>query len=105
MTRALSVAVQMDPIETVNIDADSSFALMLAAQARGHALWHYEVRHLRLSEGVQKPGTRRGERLRAIARPITVRREPGRHFAFGAPSRGPSRRPASHPAESGSPSS
>ena len=51
---ALKVAVQMDPIETINIDGDSSFALMLAAQARGHELWHYEVKHLVLREGVMK---------------------------------------------------
>ena len=83
MGRALKVAVQMDPIETVNIDADSTFALMLAAQARGHALWHYEVRDLALSEGVLKEGARREERLRARARPVTVRRERGNHFSFG----------------------
>lgn len=35
MTHPLKVAVQMDPIETINIDGDSSFQLMLAAQARG----------------------------------------------------------------------
>ena len=63
MPRTLTVAVQMDPIETVNIGADSTFALMLAAQARGHALFHYEVRHLALSEGVAKPDARREERL------------------------------------------
>ena len=59
MARALKVAVQMDPIETINIDGDFTFALMLAAQARGHSLWHYEVRHLSLSEGVSKPGAKR----------------------------------------------
>ncbi len=48
---SLRVAVQMDPIESINIDADSTFALMLEAQARGHALWHYEVRHMSLHEG------------------------------------------------------
>jgi glutathione synthase len=85
MGRSLKVAVQMDPIETVNINADSTFALMLAAQARGHALWHYEVRHLALSEGVAKPGAAREERLRAMARPVTVRRQLGDHFTFGAP--------------------
>ena len=37
----LKVAVQMDPMTTVDIDGDSTFALMLEAQARGHALWHY----------------------------------------------------------------
>ena len=83
MARALKVAVQMDPIETIGIDGDSSFALMLAAQARGHALWHYEVRHLSLSEGVAKPGAAREERLRAVARPVTVQRVRGDHFRFG----------------------
>ena len=39
MPGALKVAVQMDPIETVKIDADSTFALMLEAQKRGHQLW------------------------------------------------------------------
>ena len=38
---ALAVAIQMDPIDTINIDADSTFALALEAQARGHALFHY----------------------------------------------------------------
>jgi glutathione synthase len=84
MARALKVAVQMDPMETVNIDGDSSFALMLEAQARGHALWHYEVRHLSLREGVSKPhGGRRSERLFARARPVTVERKLGGHFKFG----------------------
>ena len=85
MARALKIAVQMDPIETINIDGDSTFALMLAAQARGHALWHYEVRHLSLSEGVLKPGAPREQRLRAMARPVTVQRVRGDHFRFGAP--------------------
>jgi glutathione synthase len=83
MPRALKVAIQMDPIESINIDADSTFALMLAAQARGHALWHYEVRHLALTEGVLKPGGQREERVRALARPVTVRRVHGTHFTFG----------------------
>src|ERR1700677_2409568 len=69
----LKVAVQMDPLETINIDGDSTFALMLEAQARGHALWHYEVRHMALREGVSKPhGVRRTDRLFAQARPVTV---------------------------------
>jgi len=74
MARALRVAVQMDPIESINIDADSTFALMLEAQARGHALWHYHVRDLAL----------RGGRVTAWAKPVTVRREYGNHFTFGA---------------------
>src|SRR4051812_10160616 len=44
----LRVAVQMDPLETININGDSTFHLMLAAQARGHELWHYDVRTLAL---------------------------------------------------------
>jgi glutathione synthase len=85
MSRALTVAVQMDPIETINIDGDSSVALMLAAQTRGHALWHYEVRHLSLSEGVAKPGAAREQRLRALARPVTVQRARNNHYQFGPP--------------------
>jgi glutathione synthase len=80
----LKVAIQMDPMETVNIDGDSSFALMLEAQARGHALWHYEVRHMSLREGVSKPhGGKRTERLFARGRPVTVERRLGAHFKFG----------------------
>jgi glutathione synthase len=71
---ALRVVVQMDPLESINIDGDSSFALMLEAQARGHALWHYHVRQLSLHAG----------RVIAHAHPVTVRREKGNHFTFGA---------------------
>ncbi len=63
----------------------STFALMLEAQARGHALWHYEVRHLAFSEGVLKEGARREERLRAMARPVTVQRLRGAHYTFDEP--------------------
>jgi glutathione synthase len=73
MPGALKVAVQMDPIETVKIDADSTFALMLEAQKRGHQLWHYEVRHMAL----------RGQRVTARANPVALRREVGNHFTFG----------------------
>jgi glutathione synthase len=83
MAKPLNVAVQMDPIEHISIDGDSTFALMLSAQARGHALWHYEVRHMVLREGVLKEGARREERLFARARPVTVRRERGNHYTFG----------------------
>ena len=37
----LQVAIQMDPVEGINIDTDTTFFLMLEAQARGHALWVY----------------------------------------------------------------
>jgi glutathione synthase len=68
---SLRVAVQMDPIESVNIAGDSSFALMLSAQARGHTLWHYDVGSLTLDEN---------DRLTALATPVRVKREPGNHF-------------------------
>jgi glutathione synthase len=83
MARQLKVAVQMDPIEPINIDGDSTFALMLAAQKRGHTLWHYEVRHLSLREGIGKPGADREARLFARARPVTVQRVRNDHYRFG----------------------
>ncbi len=78
----LKVAVQMDPIETVSIDGDSTFALMLEAQRRGHKLWHYDVKHMSLHEG---KGESRTGRLMARARPVTVQRVAGDHYKFGAP--------------------
>ena len=72
---SLRVAVQMDPIESINIAGDSSFALMLAAQARGHSVYHYDVK---------SPASDQG-RLPAWASPITVRREPGNHFTREGP--------------------
>ena len=83
MSRSLKVAVQMDPIETVSIEADSTFALMLEAQRRGHAMWHYEVRDMSLTEGKPAPGAARTERLTARARPVTVQRVNGDHYRFG----------------------
>ncbi len=84
MARALRVAVQMDPLDTVKIDADSTFALMLAAQKRGHALWHYEVRNMTMREGVLKEGATREQRVFARARPVTVQRVRG-DFAHAGP--------------------
>ncbi|MCX7864405.1 MAG: glutathione synthase [Novosphingobium sp.] len=75
---SLRVAVQMDPIETINIAGDSSFALMLSAQARGHVLWHYDVRTL-----AYDTSERPGGRLTAWAAPVTVRRVAGDHFTKG----------------------
>ncbi len=71
----LKVAVQMDPMTTVDIDGDSTFALMLEAQARGHALWHYEVGHMWLD----------GPTLKARVHPVTVQRQPGDFYRFGEP--------------------
>ena len=69
----LRVAVQMDPLETINLNGDSSFALMLAAQARGHELWHYDVKTLAYDMG----------RITAWAAPVAVQRVPGDHFQRG----------------------
>lgn len=74
----LRVAVQMDPIETINITGDSSFALMLAAQARGHRVYHYDVNALTLDAD---------DRLTAVAHPVTVQRVVGNHFTKGDPVR------------------
>ena len=68
----LRVAVQMDPLESINIAGDSSFALMLSAQARGHRLWHYDVRSLAWEDG----------RITAWARPVRVQRIEGEHYGF-----------------------
>ena len=85
MARKLRVAVQMDPIESINIDADSTFALMLEAQSRGHELWHYEVRHMALKEGAGRPGDgKRLERLFARGHRVKVARRHGAHYEFGA---------------------
>jgi glutathione synthase len=84
MARSLKVAVQMDPIDSISIDGDSTFALMLEAQARGHLLWHYEVRHMSLKEGVSRPeGGRREERLFARGRRVKVERRQGAHHQSG----------------------
>jgi glutathione synthase len=72
---ALRIAVQMDPLEGINIAGDSSFALMLAAQARGHTLFHYDVRSLAYDTGEGAGG-----RLTAWAAPVTVQRVQGNHF-------------------------
>ena len=68
----LSVAVQMDPIESINVAGDSTFALMLEAQARGHRLHHYLAHQLSAENG----------RARAPARPLSVSRDPSRHFEW-----------------------
>jgi glutathione synthase len=70
---SLAVAVQMDPLEGIDIDADSSFALILEAQERGHALFHYLPSAL----------TMKDHRVYAKARPMQVRRVPGDHFTLG----------------------
>jgi glutathione synthase len=70
----LRVAVQMDPLDTINIAGDSSFALMLSAQQRGASLYHYDVGSLTLDAD---------DRLIAHANPVTVQRVQGDHFTMG----------------------
>jgi glutathione synthase len=69
----LNVAVQMDPIERINIRGDSTFALLLEAQARGHALAYYTPDRMAL----------RGNEAFATVRPLTVRDTEGSHFTLG----------------------
>ncbi|MFN3536356.1 MAG: glutathione synthase, partial [Brevundimonas sp.] len=47
----LKVAIQMDPIEAVNIEADTTFLQAITAQERGHRLWVYDVATLALEDG------------------------------------------------------
>jgi glutathione synthase len=76
---SLKTAFQMDPMESISIKGDSSFALMLSAQARGYDIWHYDVEALSLDAN---------DRLTALARPVhDVQREAGNHFRFGEPKR------------------
>jgi len=66
----LHVAFQMDPMEGINIDGDSTFVLMLEAQARGYTLWHYLAEDLSYKDG----------EVYAAARKVSVQREKGNHF-------------------------
>jgi glutathione synthase len=75
----IKVAVQMDPMDGINVAGDSSFALMLSAQARGYDIWHYDVGTLSLDAN---------DRLTAIAHPVRdLQRTQGAHYRFGAPQR------------------
>ena len=78
MTTPLRVAVQMDPMDSINVSGDSSFALMLSAQARGHTIYHYDVRTLAWKSDGKGSG-----RVTAWAAPVTVRRVHGDHFEMG----------------------
>jgi glutathione synthase len=69
----LTVAIQMDPIEKIDIGGDSTFALMLEAQKRGHGLLYYGPRDL----------TFRENKVTATVRPLNVRAVKGDHFALG----------------------
>jgi len=69
----LSVAIQMDPIEKIDIAGDSTFALALEAQARAHSLLYYGPHDLTFRDG----------RVTARARPLEVRNKKGDHFSLG----------------------
>ena len=74
---AIKMAVQMDPMDGININGDSSFALMLSAQTRGYDTWHYDVGSLTLDAH---------DRLTAWAHPVhDVQRLEGAHYRFGTP--------------------
>ena len=68
----LRIAFQMDPMETVDIDADTTFALAEVAANRGMTLFEYGPQHLSYNEG----------RIQTYARPMQVRREAGNHVSF-----------------------
>src|SRR3954454_1852895 len=69
----LRVAVQMDPLETINISGDSTFAIMLKAQQLGHKLYHYLAEDLTYRDG----------RLYAGAHEVSVQAVAGDHFTLG----------------------
>lgn len=73
--KTLNVAIQMDPIADVNIDADSTFVLALEAQERGHTLHYYTPGDLSFRDG----------RVLARTRSLTVQRTQGDHARLGAP--------------------
>src|SRR6266446_10983516 len=74
---SLNIAVQMDPIERINIRGDSTFALLLEAQKRGHAIVYYTPDRLAL----------RGSNVVAAVQPLKVRDQHGDHFTLGTPRR------------------
>ena len=71
----LNVAFQMDHIARIAIRGDSTFALMLEGERRGHALFHYTPNRLTMNDG----------RLSAAVEPVSVRDKDGDHFTLGAP--------------------
>ncbi len=71
---SLAVAIQMDPVETIDIDGDSSFVLGLEAQKRGHSLYHYQPQDLSLRDG----------KVSARCRPLRFTRQRGAHAELGA---------------------
>ena len=77
MADKLKVAVQMDHISSIQIDGDTTFAICVEAQRRGHALFHYTPPQLSLRDGV----------VRAQVEVLTVRDTEGDHYTLGEPER------------------
>jgi glutathione synthase len=71
----LKIACQMDPIDRIDIRGDSTFALLLEAQARDHDLFYYTPQHLALD----------GDRLIARGHTLTVKDAVGDHYALSNP--------------------
>jgi glutathione synthase len=69
----LKVAIQMDPVEGINIDTDTTFFLMMEAQARGHSLWVYTPDKISMDEGL----------VRARGRSLSVQPVKGDHHRLG----------------------
>ncbi|WP_407495199.1 glutathione synthase [Pseudooceanicola sp. MF1-13] len=69
----MKVAIQMDPVAAINIDADSTFRIAEEAQARGHSLFYYTPDKLSYQEG----------RVMARGQTLVVRREQGNHADLG----------------------
>ncbi len=72
---SLKVAFQMDPIENIDINGDSTFVLALEALKRGYTLYHYTPQDLSLN----------GNKVSVKVRPLSVRREEGNHYTYGDP--------------------
>jgi glutathione synthase len=70
----LTVAIQMDPLDAIDINGDSTFVLALEAQERGHKLYHYLPEDLMFKNGVVSAGVR----------PLEVRLEKNNHFTLGS---------------------
>ena len=71
---SLSIAIQMDPVETLQIAGDTTFALGLEAQKRGHSLWYYTADKLSLNEGS----------VAAHGQDVSFYDQAGKHFKTGA---------------------
>ncbi|MEO0551064.1 MAG: glutathione synthase [Pseudomonadota bacterium] len=72
---SLRIAIQTDPLDTAAVESNTTFALAEAAQARGHSLYEYQPQDLSYNAG----------RISALARPMTVQREPGNPATYADP--------------------